>query len=286
MGTAGPRFHPAVAALWAVACLGCTMASFDPGVLGLSLGFALVTSLILRGMVPTLRTLGICVPLLILVTVLNPLISPVEGSVLWTLGPLKVTETGLVWGLSMGTMTAAVILWMAVVSVVLPADDVRSLLGSVLPTIALMVSMAMGLVPELLGRARSSKEAMDACSCAGKPRPASAFSRAVERAGAMVTWALGESVERASSMAARGWGSGPRSHHRPRHWRPGDVVASVLVGALGAAALMTLGTGVGEVAGNPMAVTAPAGGMMVATGLVFSLPLMVVAWERTVMGRG
>ncbi|MEY8436195.1 energy-coupling factor transporter transmembrane component T [Atopobiaceae bacterium 24-176] len=224
--------HPAVRALWAACCLVAAMATFEPVVLSLSLGFAVLSSLVFRGARATGRTVAAAVPLMALVAVVNPLLSQTGQTVLLSCGPVTVRLEALAWGLAMGAMLAGALTWFAACSVVLPADDVRDLLGNVMPTLALAVSMVMRLVPELLGRARASRDAQGACTCAGSGTAASTFGRSVEQAGAMVTWALGESVERASSMASRGWGAGQRTHWCHRRWRTGDWRALASVAAV------------------------------------------------------
>ena len=233
--TAGPPLHPAVRALWAVCCLVAAMGTFEPVVLGLSLGFAVLSSFACRGVRATGRTLAAAVPLMAVVAVVNPLLSQTGQTILFTCGPVTVRLEALAWGLAMGTMLAGALTWFAVCSAILPADDLRDLLGNAVPTLALAVSMVMRLVPELLGRARASRDARGACTCAGPPSAASAFGRGVEQAGAMVTWALGESVERASSMASRGWGAGRRTHWRRARWTAGDWPALIAVAAISAA---------------------------------------------------
>lgn len=243
--TAGPPLHPAVRALWAVCCLVAAMGTFEPVVLGLSLGFAVLSSFACRGVRATSRTLAAAVPLMAVVAVVNPLLSQTGQTILFTCGPVTVRLEALAWGLAMGTMLAGALTWFAVCSAVLPADDLRDLLGNVMPTLALIVSMVMRLVPELLGRAQASRDAQGACTCAGTPTAASAFGRGVEQAGAMVTWALGESVERASSMASRGWGAGRRTHWCQSRWRVGDWSALAVVAAVslaGACSALWLGS--------------------------------------------
>lgn len=234
-GAAGPAPHPAVRALWCAACLTAAMGTFEPVVLALSLALAVASSLVCRGASATAGSLAAALPLMALVAVVNPLVSPVGGTTLLSVGPFEVRLEAVAWGLAMGAMVAAAMLWAQVCAAVLPADDLRDLLGGALPTLGLALSMVVHLVPELLSRARASKDAQDACTCSGDGGAASALSRAVGRTGAMVGWALGESVERASSMASRGWGVGRRTHWRARRWTAGDRHALVAVAAVSAA---------------------------------------------------
>ncbi len=211
------------------------MGTFEPVVLGLSLGFAVLSSFVWRGVRATGRTLATAVPLMVLVAAVNPLLSQTGQTTLFSFGPVAVHLEAVAWGVAMGAMLAGALTWFAVCSAILPADDLRDLLGNVVPTLALAVSMVMRLVPELLGRARASRDARGACTCAGSPGAASSFSRGVEQVGAMVMWALGESVERASSMASRGWGAGRRTHWRRARWTVGDWPSLITVAAISAA---------------------------------------------------
>ncbi len=235
------QLHPALRALLALTPLLITLGCFSVVMLAMSLLLALGFIGFVRGPAACLRTLRQAAPLLIVIMVLNPLISPSGTHALLTLGPFAIYGESLMWGILMGLMFAASLAWLEGFGLILPADGLCDLLGSTTPTLALMVSMAMRLVPDLFVQAQGAKAVREACTASRPPNAQNApGSTLVEKpvppkvvrprlisaklswaaciSTALLGWTLAESLSRASSMEARGWGVGPRSHYRQWRW--------------------------------------------------------------------
>lgn len=235
------QLHPALRALLALTPLLITLGCFSVMLLAASLVLALGFICLVSGPAAALRTLRQAAPLLIIIILLNPLISPSGTQKLLTLGPFAIYGESLMWGILTGLMLAASLAWLEVFGLILSTDELCDLLGSAAPTLALMVSMAMRLVPNLFGKAQGAKAVREACTAsrpsnsqnapgsppAKKPMPQKAahpqwmsakLSWAARISTALLGWTLADSLSRASSMEARGWGVGPRSHYRQWRW--------------------------------------------------------------------
>ena len=229
------RYHPAVALLYFTAVLVFSMAAMQPVYLVLSVLGALSYTAWLKGPRAAVRTLAWQMPLVAVIAVLNPLFSSVGSTELFRIGHQAVYAESFAYGVCMGLMLMAVLLWFSSASRVLASDKVMALFGNVAPTIALMLSMAARLVPQFVGRGKEIDAVQAACA---KARPIM-FRERVANRGRIVTvlmgWAMEDSLERADAMRSRGWATaGKRTQYRAFRFRAADAIACVIVGALAA----------------------------------------------------
>ncbi|MDO4538870.1 MAG: energy-coupling factor transporter transmembrane component T [Coriobacteriales bacterium] len=225
--------HPAVSALCLGGCALVGMCVLHPVYEAISLLGALAFCLATRGVRETGRKLLWMLPLLALICLANPLFSASGSTLLMKLGPLSIYLESLVFGAVMGAMLVASLLWLEGMALAIPQDHVLSLAGGALPTVSLMISIATGLVPQLMRQATDVRTTRAACTCAG---PRQSRLRELARGSTMVvSWALEDSLERSDAMRARGWSAhARRSSYRLYEMRDRDlatlfVVALVLV---------------------------------------------------------
>lgn len=232
--TAFDTCHPAVPAAFFAAVLGLTMAAVQPVLTVLSLVAALAYGGFLRGPRAVARSLRWQVPLVVLVAVANPLFSSSGSTELFRLGSRAVYAESLFYGLVMGMLLAAVTVWFSNAAHVLTSDKVMAVLGNRFPTISLMVSMALRLVPRFVDRGREIAAAHDACTAAR----ATGLKARLRQVSVLMEWGMEDSLETADSMRARGW----RRGQRRTRYRRGSFTArdAALAGALAALALLAL----------------------------------------------
>ena len=165
-------YHPAVTCGYFSCILVFTMLAFHPVLTGLSLAAALAEGLALRGWRAVARNLAWLVPLVAVVALANPLFSAAGSTEVLRVGERAVYAESLAYGACMGALLAAVVLWFANASCVLTSGKVLSLTGNALPTVSLMVSMALRLVPQFVRRAAEIRSVQDACTVANGRAPA------------------------------------------------------------------------------------------------------------------
>lgn len=265
--------HPLVLATYFAAVVLLTALAPQPVLAVLSLSGALACSVVCLGARETLRQLRWQLPALALVCVANPLYSHSGATTLLVVGPLMVRAESLAYGACMGAVMVASVVWLACAGRVLGPDRALELGGGVWPTVSLMLSMALQLVPQLLRRAREVRAVERACTAATcgsassgeararagaagagvaapKASPAAGTGRRegrparVERgarlSGVLMGWALEESVGRADAMRARGWRAGARrtSWRRMRLSARDALAEAALVSLVGLCALV------------------------------------------------
>lgn len=249
------------------------MACIQPVFAVLSLLAAAVYGVYLRGWHAALRTAAWQVPLLVLIAVINPLISQTGSTNLFHyFGHRAFYLEGLVYGATMGAMLVSVMLWFSNLSHVLTSDKMMQLTGRFLPTIGLMLTMVMRLVPQFMRRGQEVLAVQRACtaaagngaasgsaSCEGTVSPAdgpalegTALGRRLKRGrgtrsesrpaklkssfqvtSVLMGWGMEDSLETAEAMRTRGWGaSDKRSTYTRKSFRGADGAAIALLGII------------------------------------------------------
>ena len=224
-------WHAAVPATLFAGTVLLTMLAVQPALVGLSLGGALAFSLLARGVRATARGHAWQLPLLALVCVRNPFFSASGSTLLRKVGPRSVYAESLAYGAAMGALLVATVLWFGGAATALTQDRLLALCSRRARALPLVASMASQLVPQMLGRAKTVRATVAACTAAGS-RPG--LREELTRTSTMLlAWSLEDSVERADAMRARGWESGrPRTSYRLERLRGRDVAALAGVAGL------------------------------------------------------
>ena len=217
-------WHVAVPATLFAGTALLSMLAVQPVLVALSLGGAFAFSLLSRGVRATARGLAWQLPLLALVCVLNPFFSASGSTLLFKVGPRSVYAESLAYGATMGALLVATVLWFEGAATALTQDRLLALSGRRARALPLVASMASQLVPQMLGRAKTVRATVAACTAAGR-RPG--LRDELTRTSTMLlAWSLEDSVERADVMRARGWESGrPRTSYRLERLRRRDAAA-------------------------------------------------------------
>ena len=205
------RFHPAVNfAFFAIALLSA-MIFTDPVHIAGSAVAATAYSLILyrrRG----LRRLLPLLPLLLLITAVNPLFNTSGEQVLFTLFCKPYTLEALLYGARTAGMFAAVTLWFMCYSRVMTGDRFTMLFGDLIPSLSLLLVMIFRLVPEYLHTARQIAGARHCIGFGTNNNRKEKLRDAFTVLSALTSWALENSLTTADSMRARGYGCVERTH--------------------------------------------------------------------------
>ena len=216
--TAFDAAHPAVPALYAACTLGLTMFSMHPVLIALSLlgGFSYLSCV--RGPAAALGSLRWQLPVIAVIALVNPLFVQMGSTELFQVFGRPVFLESMLYGLAMAGLFLASVQWFAGCSHMLTYDKALSLFGNAVPTVALMISMTMRLVPRFLRQGRTIASVQDvALSCGSVEadstggfslggRPLRAASR-LRQTSVLMGWAMEDSLETAGAMRARGWGA-------------------------------------------------------------------------------
>lgn len=202
--------HPAVAFTYLVSAAAFAMAAAHPVYATLALAGSAACACCTRGWRAVASGVPVLVGVIAVVALANALFVPEGATPLLYVGERPVTLEALGYGLCSGTMLAAVFLWFSSYAACMDSAATASVLGRVAPTIALMVSQVMRLVPQFVARGRTILATERATSAAA---PRTARERAagnLRTVSVLMGWGLEDSLTRSDAMRARGWGCGVR----------------------------------------------------------------------------
>jgi len=202
------RCHPAVLLLYFALVLGCTMFFLHPLCLIISLLSALLCCAHFSGPEALRRTLAFSLPVFGFAALLNPLFNHRGETVLCLLpSGAPVTLESVAYGLASAAMLCAVLVWFACFSHVMTADKLLHLFGRAAPSLSLVVTMTLRLIPRFQTQFRAVTDARRSLGRdAAPPSPRQKLTDAVQVLSALTTWALENGIETADSMRSRGCG--------------------------------------------------------------------------------
>lgn len=233
--TAFDAFHPMVSLCYVTAALVFCMAAMQPVYLLISFAGAFAYGIVLRGPRIAVRSLAWQLPLVAVVALANPLFSASGSTELFRIGSRAFYLESFAFGSCMGLMLATVFTLFSNASRVLSSDKIMALFGGFAPTIGLMLSMTMRLVPQFVRRGSDIDAVQRACTAA---RPACAEKGGTRRgylrsASVLMGWSMEDSLETAAAMKAKGWGAGSRrTTYRRFRFRRLDALALAWGGVL------------------------------------------------------
>ncbi|MEF9841230.1 MAG: energy-coupling factor transporter transmembrane component T [Raoultibacter sp.] len=233
--TAFDTYHPLVAVAFFAAMLLFCMLAMQPVYIVLSGLGAFSYGVFLRGWSMSARGLLWQLPIVAVIALVNPLFSASGSTELFHIGLRVVYLESLVYGLCMGAMLVAVMLWFSNAAVVLSSDKVMAVLGNAAPTIALMISMIDRLVPQFVRRGREVEAVQTACLPTNAQTGREKMMDRLRLTSVMMGWSMEDSLETADAMRSRGWGIAKnRTTYRRYRFCLHDGVALVLLGVLAA----------------------------------------------------
>lgn len=200
-------FHPLVNFAFFLAAILCGMFFMHPVFLGISLVCSLAYSLYLGGRKSLKFSLLYMLPLLLLVAVLNPLLNHEGATILLYINDNPLTLEAILYGAASAVMFVSMLLWFSCYNAVMTSDKFLYLFGRVIPSLSLVLSMTLRLVPRLRAQLRVISHAQ---KCVGRDASQGNVVRRVRNGGKilfiLITWALENAVDTADSMRSRGFG--------------------------------------------------------------------------------
>lgn len=220
-------YHPALLLVYALMAPISVMLTGHPFYVAINLCMALVVHCFYFGMAETRRRGGLMSVCILVVALMNFCFNTRGMHVLFRIGRHPLTLESLLYGLTSGGELAAVILWFQCFNKIVSNEKFLYLFGKRLPGTALLVSMILKLFPDTRYRMHciryADKEVVGS-------RKASLMHRArkgLRQLSVLMEWSMEDSIEKADSMKARGYGEGRRSSWQLYIWSLGDTVLGI-----------------------------------------------------------
>lgn len=249
------KCHPLTNFVFFVGAIGFSVVVQHPLYLAASCAGAAVYLVLLNGRKGWKLILGM-IPVFAALSVLNPLFNTYGQRVLFFVFGRPYTLEALYYGMAIGGIFVAMMLWFGCYSAVLTSDKFVCLFGSLIPALSLLLVMVLRMIPSLM---RKAAQIMDARRAIGKGAGEGSHVREKVAAGmnvlsALTDWALEGSITTADSMRARGYGTAKRTSFQIYSMAASDWILLAAMVLLMALVILAGGT---EAAYTPVLSIAP-----------------------------
>ena len=220
--------HPLVNFLYFLAVIGITMCFHHPVTLGISLAVSIIYAVYLGGLKAVRFSLLYMLPIALMAVIINPAFNH-RGVTILTYLPSgnPLTLESIIYGVAASAMLVAVIMWFRCYSEVVTSDKFIYLFGRLIPSLSLILSMALRFIPLFANRFRVVNESRKNIT-AGKG-VFKKLENAVSVTSIVVTWSLENAVETADSMKSRGFGQKGRTAFSIYRFEERDKYLIVLI---------------------------------------------------------
>lgn len=200
-------YHPVIEFGFYCAVIGIGMFMIHPVFLAIGTCAAFSFAMLTGGRGSLKFFLCFLLPMIVLVVIINPLVNHQGMTILFTTEYSYITLEAVVYGLMMGLMIAAVLLWFSSFNKVMTSDKFVFLFGRIMPAVSLIFSMVMRFVPNYKMQIKKISDAQKGIG--SDVTDGSLKEKAVHGMNilsVMFTWALENSIDSADSMKSRGYG--------------------------------------------------------------------------------
>ena len=227
------NYHPWVSTVYYLAIIGLTMFSNSPVLLLISFFGAAIYALYLKnidgqygesndsfgGATPgsLLKSIAIMLVLISLFgCLINGFFTHNGATVLFYIGPNRITLEAFIYGLVMALLVVSVITWFMSFGAVMTSDKLINVFGRLSPVLGLTVAMIFRFVPLLRKRYKEIKMGQKALgrSVSETKGFINKMRQGIKEISILISWSLEASIESADSMSARGYGLPGRTSYR------------------------------------------------------------------------
>ncbi|MDO5398857.1 MAG: energy-coupling factor transporter transmembrane component T [bacterium] len=201
------NLHPVVLLLYYVFTIGFSVLIMNPVCLSISFVCAVISAVSLSGK-KAAASLKYMLPMVAAAVIINPMFNHEGATILTYLaGGNPLTLESIIYGLTAGTMLAAVLGHFSCFNKVMTSDKLVYLLGRTAPALSLVLSMALRMVPMLT---EQTKRVSAAQRCMGRDTKNGGVTERIRNGvtiiSIIITWSLENAVNTADSMRSRGYG--------------------------------------------------------------------------------
>lgn len=206
-------YSPIINFIFYIGAIVCGMFFIHPAFLACAVFLSASYYLTIRGRKGLKTVFGI-IPVWIAMSVINPLLNTRGDIILFTyFGDRPYTFEALCYGMALGAMFISVILWFMSYNAVMTSDKFIYLFGRIMPSVSLILTMVLRLVPNY---SKKIRQIYGSRKCIGKGSDSESRRERAEDGltviSALTSWAFEGGIITADSMRARGYGTGKRTN--------------------------------------------------------------------------
>lgn len=222
-------YHPIVSFSYFVVVIGTSMLYMNPVFQVISLIGAL-SYLIILDRYKTLKLIKFIFVMVLVIAIINMIFVNRGSTVLFYLRSNPVTLESLFYGFVSGLMLGSVMVWFSCYNEIITSDKFLYIFGKITPTIALIVSMTLRLIPKLIEQTKIIANSQKTLGLDYNEGSLSLKIKSCMRIlSILVTWALEDAVQTADSMKARGYGIKKRTSFQIFEFINRDMIMLVYI---------------------------------------------------------
>ena len=222
-------YHPIVSFSYFIVVIGTSMLYMNPVFQVISLIGAL-SYLIILDRYKTLKLIKFIFVMVLVIAIINMIFVNRGSTVLFYLRSNPVTLESLFYGFVSGLMLGSVMVWFSCYNEIMTSDKFLYIFGKITPTIALIVSMTLRLIPKLKEQTKIIANSQKTLGIEYNEGNISHKIKSCMRIlSILVTWALEDAVQTADSMKARGYGIKKRTSFQIFEFINRDMVMLVYI---------------------------------------------------------
>ncbi len=208
MKDAFSQMHPIVNFIFFAFVIGFSMFIMNPACLLISLVCALFNVLYLNGKKAVRLSVLYLLPTIIIIAIVNPVFNH-DGVTMLAYFPWDnpLTLESIIYGIATAVLLSSIVLWFSCFNEVMTSDKFIYLFGRIIPSLSLVLSMALRFVPRFIFQfnvIRNSQKCIGRDISDGKLLQR--LKNAAKIISIMISWALENAIETADSMKSRGHG--------------------------------------------------------------------------------
>ncbi len=239
------NYHPVCQAIYFISFFFFMIAINNPAHRVVATIIIFVYVILLKGVASIGRSLLYIIPLLIIISVLNPIFNHIGQTVLFYLNDEPISLEAVLFGFFSAVLIVSLVQFFTAFGICLNAHKLRFLLGRALPAISLMISMVLRYVPHLR---RRLKEILAVQSTLGldstKGRLKTKLSTGSTVLLGLMSLSMEEGIDTSDSMNARGYYLRGKTHFHTYHYRMRDFICIIAVFGLDILLIIPLFMGV------------------------------------------
>lgn len=214
-------YHPVILFIYFFYVIFISIFSFNPIILIFGFIGAVSYCLLVCERKRIIKSLLFCIIVFLAITITNPLFSHNGKTVLFFINDNRITAEAFIYGAVLGLAVIEVFFWFKSFNLVFDSERIIFLLGKISPKIALVVSMTLHFIPDLIKHYREIYRAQVFYINSRLKRCIYSFS-------AVITLSMENSIITSDSMKARGYGLNKRTFYTRFKLCTDDIILLVI----------------------------------------------------------
>lgn len=228
------NLHPITLMCYFVSILSVSMFSFNPVFVTSGLLGAILYLLMINNKKVTFKAIIGYFIMFTFIAITNPMFSHNGATPLFFINDSRITLEALLFGVFLSIMILEVMLWFKCFNLTFDNEKLVFFFGKTFPKLALIISMALHYIPNLIDEYKSILAVQKSFS---KNKGIAVY---IKSFSAVITQSLENSIDKSNSMSARGYGKRKRTFYNNFKFTKYDLVYLVISVVLFSVSMMSI----------------------------------------------